>query len=486
MHSEALVEISFPGSAGLGILVRSNALIYGIRLMSAINDCRCIPIATIFPPATLSVANASENITSMLKVPQYDFTTFDFVAPMASNIMGGANTLDLFGLPTENGLWAWSGPSQPLQNLASAAMALGQILPITAPAPNASWTLDFWGPLLQCNDVIGMERDQIWTNIWNSYNRDGNGSHAFLSWVPWSPNWVDLIDDTSGQSRKPSNCDLPFQYDDTVFGSSPWQLSIDGPASLFVAVLPEAQRLLVSDSGNSTLIGYKWTTEWEYCPIPTLRTLTDPLILNCGNSNISFTPSLIHDDSTLLRCDLRNSSYSIEMNYVNGLQDIRVSANRTGISPLVNGTEYFFGPNWNLSESSNCTSFLAPPYSGGNCVFDVSAMHLLSYQGIMTAFNQLILGDIRIGEDAMVNMNTTTLKTILARTDELAFLRNLQPSLNLDTKKYLQTAISNMTNDAYSGLLNTSPPRVRADLKTTLEQLFQNFTVSLLSEPYFQ
>ena len=144
------------------------------------NDRRCIPLATIFPPATLSVANVLESITLNLTVPQYDFTTLNLVTPMAySGIYTGDDWDSSMG---EWGLWAWSGPSQPLQKIATAAMALGQILPITPPAPNhgrpypnASWTLNFWGPLLQCNDVIGIARDQIWTNIWNSYKYDGNG-----------------------------------------------------------------------------------------------------------------------------------------------------------------------------------------------------------------------------------------------------------------------------------------------------------------------
>ena len=112
-------------------------------------------------------------------------------------------------------------------------------------------------------------------------------------------------------------------------------------------------------------------------------------------------------------------------------------------------------------------------------------MRLLSYQGIMTAFNQLILGDIRIHDGTYVNTNTTIVKTVLAQTDELSFFRNLHPSHDL-TQEYLQTTISNMTGDAYPGLLSTSLPRTRGDLKKTLEQLFQNFTISLLSEPYFQ
>ena len=119
---------------------------------------RCIPIATIFPPATLSVVNAPETIASMLEVPQHDFTTLNFVSPMAST--DGVDGMS-HDLTTELSLWAWSGPSQPLQNIAVAAMALGQILPITALAPNASWTLNFWGPLLRCNDVVAIERAQF-------------------------------------------------------------------------------------------------------------------------------------------------------------------------------------------------------------------------------------------------------------------------------------------------------------------------------------
>ena len=281
----------------------------------SVNDRRCIPVATIFPPATLSVGNAPKTIASMFKVPQFDFTTLNFVAPMESTDGGDGMSL-----------WAWSGPSQPLQNIAIAAMALGQILPITAPAPNASWTLDFWGPLLKCNDVIAIERDQIWTNIWNSYNLDGTGPYAFLSWAPWPALLLEVTDEASGRSPNASNRDLPFQYSNG-FSSSPWQFSTGGPASLFVAVLPEAQRLQITTSRNSTSnnFSYDWPTGYKYCQIPTLRTLTNPITLDCGQGNISITPSSMHDDSTLLRCDLLNSSYSINMNYLNGVQDIQVS-----------------------------------------------------------------------------------------------------------------------------------------------------------------
>ena len=103
----------------------------------AVTPCRCVPIATNFPPATLSVGSAPGIPFSMRQVPQLDFTTLNYAAPLQYSISNG-NLTD----------WAWKGPSQPVQHIALAVMELGQILPITPPAANASWTVDFWGPAL--------------------------------------------------------------------------------------------------------------------------------------------------------------------------------------------------------------------------------------------------------------------------------------------------------------------------------------------------
>ena len=110
--------------------------------MSVVN-LRCLPIDTIFPPATLSVENAYTIPSLMLQVPQFDFSTSSFVTGLPE----GTNT-------------PWGGPSQPVQNIASAVMGLGQILSITPPVPNITWTDDFWGPALQCSDVPEAEREK--------------------------------------------------------------------------------------------------------------------------------------------------------------------------------------------------------------------------------------------------------------------------------------------------------------------------------------
>ncbi|KAF4626926.1 hypothetical protein G7Y89_g11231 [Cudoniella acicularis] len=384
----------------------------------------CVPIATIFTPATLFVENAPRVTTSMLQVPQFDFTTLNFVAELPS-----------------------------------------------------------------CNDVAATERDRIWTNIWNSYNATTTGSYAFLSWVPWSyaDSWVYYLNLTaSGIDR-----DLPFFLN--VFGGSscagppPSSVSTGGPASLFIAVLPESQNLTVY-----TLT----TTAFQYsgpggasCPLQTVQNLTSP-ISGCAPETTTFTPALVYENATLLRCDLVNTSYSVEFSYSSGVQDIRVSPNMTGNSPIVNASEYFIGPSppglSNISEPANCSSFLAnpnPDYIGTPCIFDIDAMRLLSYQGIMAAFNQLVLGTIQ-HQDTSIGTNTTIMKTTLAQTEELAFIRDWNPS----DSQYadLQTTLSSSAGWAYPGLANSKLPDTRGDLKLTLEQLFQNFTISLLTEPYFQ
>lgn len=418
----------------------------------------------------------------MLQVPQFDFTTFNFVAALEPNSATGYE-------------WEWTGPSQPLQHIALAVMGLGQILPITPPTPNASWVLDFWGPALQCNYVAVTERDRIWTTIWNSYNRTTIGSYAFLSWVPWSYSEDWLINLTVNGTNR----DLPFFFNVPGLtgligsvGPPPSTVSTNGSASLFIAVLPETRYFETRSDGSDRWATFQHDDVAQMCPLHLVQKLTDQVTPDCKVGNTTLTPALVFKDSTLLRCDLVNTSYSVEFSYLNGAQDIRISSNMTGNSSIVNGNNWFTGAQAPAfmqeisSEPANCSSFLADPYredKGTPCVFDIDAVRSLSYQGIMAAFNQLVLGAIYRQGD-FVRMNTTVMKTVLAETKELAFIRdwNFSPTTDGD----LQTLISSSSEGAYQGLVNLKLPDARADLKSTLEQLFQNFTISLLAEPYLQ
>lgn len=429
----------------------------------------------------------------MLRVPQFDFTTLKFSAEFELQ-------LDFSNYTVAS--WKWAGPSQRVQNIAQAVSGLGQILPITPPVANASWTLDFWGPALQCNDVTVNEQDgdQIYTSLWNSYYKSLNSTgnlglvtYTFLSWVPWSygDNTTYDLNFTSAEADQPFVLDLKGDF----FGPSSSSVSTGGPASLFIAVLPDLPYSIVLGQSLTLNISHNG----QSCAVQTIQNLTEPL--SCYPSNMTITPGLFYENSTLLRCELANMSYALEFSYSSGKQDIRILPSMAGNLPVIASSHFVGRSPYNISDinnssliisnittsaPANCSIFLANPYYLNNshimidppCVVDISAVRLQSYQGIMAAFNQLVLGSL---PSSSSTQNSMIMNTILAQTDELTPLRDWKTD-PMD----LQSFISSTGGWGYPGLVGSGPPSSRGDLKSTLEQLFQNFTISLLAEPYFQ
>ena len=444
----------------------------------------------------------------MLQVPQFDFATLNYVAPL-SNSDGFRGTY----------LWDWSGPSQSVQHIALAVMGLGQILPIPSPASNATWTLEFWGPALQCNDVAKTERDRTWVNIWNSYNRSTTGPYAFLSWVPWSSlgGSLDGIPEDIDLPYGDVNTNLPFLFnlssDLPVIGPPASFLPTNGSASFFIAVFPETQNFTLSFDGaeHLTLIRDEVSPDlWISCEFQMIHEITDQGTAGCdkhsqGIGAHQIMAAQLYVNSTLLRCDLVNTSYSVDFIYSGGTQDIHVSSDRTGNSTIMNSTGTFVGPQTSpdiltsdpeASPPANCSSFLPYyaldlSYTVEPCVFDLDGIRQLSYQGIMAAFNRLVLGSIQT-QDSSIDTNTSIVSTVLAAAEEFAFLRDWSPSdenvggIGGPQTGDMQSVISNSTGWAYPGLVNSNPTNTDADLKSTIERLFQNFTISLLAEPYLQ
>lgn len=285
-----------------------------------VHEYRCIPIATIFPPATISVENTPEILTSMLQVPQFDFASLNYVAPLYTD----ASINGTF-------LWDWNGPSQSVQHIALAVMGLGQILPVSSPASNATWTLDFWGPALDCNDVAKKNRDRTWINIWNSYNGSNTGPYAFLSWVPWSylDGSLDGIPvrspDGSPLQYDPPDGDinLPFLFNVTsdlpVVGPPASFLPTNGSASFFVAIFPESQNFTLQggEADDPTWIDDQVSADSIIsCEFQTMHKITDPGTARCDGGQL--TAAQIYADSTLLRCELLNTSYSVDFSYSGG------------------------------------------------------------------------------------------------------------------------------------------------------------------------
>ena len=230
--------------------------------------------------------------------------------------------------------------------------------------------------------------------------------------------------------------DLPFLHNASKVpswvGPPPAALSTDGYASLSLAVLPGAQNFTITNPGSGLKVYSKAGPYRGYsCVYQNVDNLSDPLT-GCNFVDLIFTSSLLYQDATLLPCDLINTSMSLKFNYLNGEHNIQIISNTTGRSPITDANySTSLGPiphTWsNTSAPANCSSFLNSDGDGDfyktPCLFDMSTLRLLSYQGIMKAFNQLALGSI---QSHLTNflVNTTIMKTVLAKTEDLSFIRN--------------------------------------------------------------
>ena len=474
-------------------------------------------MANIFPPATLSIVTTNRNTSSMLQIPQVDFGSFKYAAAVVPG----------------SGLQAWTHPSQAIQHVVSKIVTGGQLSSVTPPAPNATWSLDFWGPGLQCSYVPEDRAEKLMVNIWNSYYNDSSAAtYAFLSWLPWSPvdyplninftaefktsddvihhirfnadgtksigqeadnpaPYLPFIYDLQGTYpiSEPSNY-LPafYQYSNlTHFGPYPTRMgpttatsATDGPLSLYIAILPGARdtRLRVNDTPEPTVIykglefGWQKETNVSRQVLPTNQTAR---LYSPFSANNAF------ENATFLQCSLYNTSYSVDYGFINGEQTVRI-ANRTDARQIVGGHSFF-------NSMRGCTTFQREDTRG--CGIDIGALHALSYQSILASFNMMITGSITMPASVDTDFNslqqtidtqslikTSILKTPLQDTEELAFLQYLLDSPN-------SSVIANVPK-GYEGLVSSPTASVPRSLAATLEEAFQNLTLSLIAEPEFQ
>jgi hypothetical protein len=84
----------------------------------------------------------------MLRVPNIDFLSLNFA------ILESAMTD-----------FHYSGPKYTVDRVVAATLTQGSIIPISPPATNSSWALDFAGPSLNFTDLQGPPLDAVKKNI---------------------------------------------------------------------------------------------------------------------------------------------------------------------------------------------------------------------------------------------------------------------------------------------------------------------------------
>lgn len=174
--------------------------------------------------------------------------------------------------------------------------------------------------------------------------------------------------------------------------------------------------------------------------------------------------------AVMLQCELTSSKYHASFQYQNGLPMINVS------SEIQDENE----PIQTVS-SVNCTT--SDP-DGGSCDLSPATMRTLSYQAIMDALTYLITGYVVTNEDDTVALiQSQVISTPLAGTQELQFIgQPLLEQKDTAVAKPLQQNILDWAKTRNEGLVKTKSVAHAASLPETIQQLFENVTISMMSQ----
>ena len=187
----------------------------------------------------------------------------------------------------------------------------------------------------------------------------------------------------------------------------------------------------------------------------------------------------------MLQCTLYNATYKTNFTYVNGEQRVDMAALQ-----FLNTVRYI--DQVQVSSTGDQPSYNASLQTAQSYQF---LYETLAYQAVMEAFGRLMVGAIsedfqkRDYDDTsgpfhqtitsnMYTANTSVMSTQLANTKELAVIKNATDSVNsLNTFQYSWQEHS-VSNSAAAGW--------QASLLDTVEEMFQNITISFMSSSSFQ
>lgn len=160
----------------------------------------------------------------MIRVPNVDFLSLNFA-----------------NIPMPEGLsrtYQYSSPKYAVDKVVGATTALGSILPISAPAANSSWILDFAGPSITCTDMQGSALDAVKENIQAVVQIEL--CMTSFGYIAWTPAQV-LVGEkyelyTLSFVIAPNNTSYALQ--DETLGPLPIDGPLPTPATIYVATFP--------------------------------------------------------------------------------------------------------------------------------------------------------------------------------------------------------------------------------------------------------
>ncbi|QDS72737.1 hypothetical protein FKW77_003922 [Venturia effusa] len=370
-----------------------------------------IPLAVIFPPASLTVELSPTPLITMrnLSIGVPDFNKNQFAQLLSNGNNAGSWTI--FG-----------GARAKVMQIANSVASRGQVLDFPAPSPNSSYQIAFMGPALQCNAVEGAPRATLLQNTTKALNcslearhrKDKDACQYMQMYLAWAPGYSD----TSGR----------FEAVNVLNNIGASREETNGTAcSLFIATSPTIEN----------------SKPWD-----------------------------------IVNCSLYNASYHVTVDYTGGVQRLEVSRNITS-------SVGYFSTLDSIGSATEQESTDVDPVTGENATL-YTDLNQFGYQAIMAAFGELLAGQISIDMyNAIgrfdINTNATSiLATSLTQTIELFNLSQI-----LETC-YGGGGFLVCNEEADNNVLNiTAAPQGMISLPRAAEQLFENITLSLLSNNAF-
>jgi len=138
----------------------------------------------------------------------------------------------------------------------------------------------------------------------------------------------------------------------------------------------------------------------------------------------------------------------------------------------------------NSTHKEDCITLSAEWTRPASCLYDTNALQALSYQAIMGAFNNLLIGYIGDAVNGETGIYNTKL---IDNTKELSYLApRLAGTVTTGSVANIQHVLLESNHSSVSGLAYQGTNGIRMPLRNALEELFQNITISMLSAPELQ
>jgi hypothetical protein len=390
-----------------------------------------VPFASLLPPATLSVLPASTMNSTYTPVP----------VPYFANVLMAGTTYRMMAgdqFISDSIVNQYLQASLQLSRMATTTALRGTVPEHQTLSPNSTYELDFNAPAIQCqsisqdilqafNEAAGCEFTGPPPSI-DKPKRSCNGSVPYVSWVPNRSSLVPFANGTIRNQLLPLDEDLgglspSIEYNGRYMGAS-----IDSPPTRFVATRSQVPPL--SDSN------------WD--------------VLNCSLYNATYVVQFASDSNS------RSLPHLLDVRMVNSVS---------------------FG--WQ-SDSRDVNERIP----------DLD-LDIFSYLGMMESLNRLLVGTIvgngKAGDTIYWEQKRLRVQSPNLMATLLAFTREIVPlmarvNLNddptpdasewVDMGPYGRGSISLPKEAVLS-------PSYDQSLGSAIEELFQNMTLSLFSDPRF-